>query len=90
MAEEILFQIRMDADLKNAAEKIYSNFGLNFSEAVRLFAKKSIEAGTVPFEIQPKKSAFGALSKYANKNLIPSESKAWESAVSESYVKNVD
>ena len=40
MAEEILFQIRMDADLKNAAEKIYSNLGLNFSEAVRLFAKK--------------------------------------------------
>ena len=91
MAEEILFQMRMEADLKNAAENIYAKMGLNFSEAVRLFAKKSIELGTAPFEISAnKKNAFGALSKYADKNLIPLENSAWESAVSEKYGKKAD
>ena len=81
---EIVLQIRIDADLKNAAEKIYNKMGLNLTEAVRLFAKKSVELGTAPFAISTEtKTAFGSLSKYANKNLIPLENSAWESAVSE-------
>ena len=88
---EIVLQIQIDADLKNAAEKIYNSMGLNFSDAVRLFAKKSIELGTTPFEISTeKKSAFGALAKYANKNLIPMEKTAWESAVLEKYGQKAD
>ena len=88
---EVVLQIQIDADLKNDAEKIYNAMGLNFSEAVRLFAKKSVELGTAPFAISTeKKSAFGALSKYANKNLILLENTAWESAVSEKYGKKAD
>ena len=91
MTHEVVLQVRMDADLKNAAEKIYLDMGINFAEAVRLFAKKSVELGTSPFTIsENKKSVFGALSKYANKNLIPMEDKAWEGAVSEKYAKNLD
>lgn len=88
---EVVLQIQIDADLKNAAEKIYNSMGLNFSDAVKLFAKKSVELGTAPFIISTEKeSAFGALSKYANKNLIPLEKTAWESAVLEKYGKKAD
>mgnify|MGYP002621626498 FL=1 len=88
---EIVLQIQIDADLKNAAEKIYNKMGLNLTEAVRLFAQKSVELGTAPFAISTKKNtAFGLLSKYANKNLIPLENSAWESAVSEKYGKKTD
>ena len=55
MAEEILLQVKIDANLKNAAEKIYREMGLNFSEAVSLFAKKSVELGTAPFVIPTEK-----------------------------------
>ncbi len=37
-----------------------------------------------------KKSAFGILSKYADKNLISEEKLAWEKSVSEKYAKNFD
>ena len=83
---EIVLQIQIDADLKNAAEKIYNSMGLNFSDAVKLFAKKSVELGTAPFIISTeKKSAFGALSKYANKNLIPLENTAWQNSAAEKH-----
>lgn len=35
-----------------------------------------------------KKSAFGILSKYADKNLISQEKSAWEKSASEKYEKN--
>ena len=35
--------------------------------------------------ISEKKSAFGILSKYANKNLIEQEKSAWEKSVIEKY-----
>ena len=35
--------------------------------------------------LSEKKSAFGILSKYADKNLISQEKSAWENSVSEKY-----
>lgn len=40
--------------------------------------------------IPEKKSAFGILSKYANKNLIEQEKFAWEKSAGEKYAKNLD
>ena len=39
---------------------------------------------------KPEKSAFGMLSKYADKNLIEKEKFAWESEVVKNYGKNFD
>ena len=38
--------------------------------------------------LSEKKSAFGILSKYADKNLIEQEKFAWEKSASEKYAKN--
>lgn len=39
-------------------------------------------------KILAEKNSFGALSKYANKNLIPLESTAWQNSAVEKYIKN--
>ena len=40
--------------------------------------------------LKTEKSAFGMLSKYADKNLIEQEKTAWESEVAKKYGKNFD
>ena len=40
MAMQSVLQVRMDTELKEAAEKLYSDLGTSFAEAVRIFAKK--------------------------------------------------
>lgn len=88
MAVEIL-QVPMDADLKNSVEKLYRDMGINFAEAIRQFAKKSVELGAAPFAMETE-TAFGALAKYANPELIPLEKDAWERAVAEKYGEKTD
>ena len=82
-------QIRMDTDLKNAAEKLYNELGTSFAEAVRIFAKKSVEEQAIPFSVKKIKThkAFGALKKYANKNLIGRERELLGDAIAEEYAK---
>ncbi|KRK87358.1 hypothetical protein FD17_GL001331 [Lentilactobacillus sunkii DSM 19904] len=41
----------MDEQEKAALEKVLKNVGLTPAEAFRIFAKKSIEVGGIPFEV---------------------------------------
>ena len=43
--------IRMDNDLKNAAEKLYSELGMNLSTAFNIFVRQSLREGGIPFKI---------------------------------------
>lgn len=52
MSMESVVQIRMDTETKNAAEKLYKELGTSFAEAVRIFAKKSIDEQALPFSIK--------------------------------------
>ena len=45
-----IIQIRVDDDLKNKAAEIYDNLGLDLSTAVRMFLKRSVIEGGIPFE----------------------------------------
>ena len=51
MAKEATLQVRMDADLKEQVEKLYKNMGTSFAEAVRIFAKQSVQDQAMPFTI---------------------------------------
>lgn len=62
MAVEIL-EVQIDADLKRAVEKLYRDMGINFSEVVRLFAKKSVELGKAPFAITTEKNRREVMAK---------------------------
>ena len=43
--------IRMDSDLKAAAEALYSELGMNLSTAFNIFVRQSLREGGIPFMI---------------------------------------
>lgn len=49
MAQEATLQIKMDSDLKEQVEMLYEKMGTSFAEAVRIFARQSVEENTMPF-----------------------------------------
>lgn len=49
MAKEATFQVRMDADLKAQVEELYKRLGTSFAEAVRMFARQSVQENGMPF-----------------------------------------
>ncbi|MBU5668593.1 type II toxin-antitoxin system RelB/DinJ family antitoxin [Peptoniphilus sp. MSJ-1] len=44
--------IRTDKEIKETAEKIYSELGLNMSTAVNMFLRASIRENGIPFELK--------------------------------------
>ena len=51
MAETINVTIRLDRDVKEQAERMFSDFGMNLSTAFNIFARQSLRQGRIPFEI---------------------------------------
>lgn len=51
MAKEATLQVRMDAELKEQVEALYKNMGTTFAEAVRIFARQSVQENAMPFKI---------------------------------------
>ena len=43
--------IRMDTQLKAAAEELYSELGMNLSTAFNIFVRQSLREGGIPFKI---------------------------------------
>lgn len=96
MTNEVTVEIKLDADLKEAAEKLYKRIDLTLEEAIPLLVKYNVEQDTKPFNIpeeddeeEDRTSAFGALAKYANPAMIPFESCAWERAVVKKYAQSL-
>lgn len=42
---------RIDTDIKNQAEKLFAQLGLNMTTAFNIFLRQSIREGRIPFEI---------------------------------------
>ena len=51
MAKEATLQVRMDSELKEQAELLYKQLGTSFAEAVRIFARQSVEEKAMPFKM---------------------------------------
>ena len=43
--------IRMDRTLKEQAESLFSEFGMNMTTAFNIFLKQTVRLGKIPFEI---------------------------------------
>lgn len=52
MKTQTNLNIRTDADVKAAAEQIFSELGLNLSSAVNIFLRQAIRQGGLPFEVK--------------------------------------
>ena len=51
MADTINVTIRLDRDVKERAERMFDDFGMNLSTAFNIFARQSLRSGKIPFEI---------------------------------------
>ena len=48
----INFTIRIDPELKKAADEVFSDLGLNLTMAITLFLKASVRYDGIPFELR--------------------------------------
>jgi DNA-damage-inducible protein J len=51
MAKTSLLQVRIDTELKQEAEKLFTEIGLDTPSAVRLFFKQSVQRRAIPFSL---------------------------------------
>ena len=51
MAKDLI-SVRLDHELKIEAEQIYSELGINMSDAIRMFIKRTISYGGIPFDLR--------------------------------------
>jgi DNA-damage-inducible protein J len=51
VAKTINVTIRLDREVKENAEKLFNNFGMNLSTAFNIFARQALRQGKIPFEI---------------------------------------
>lgn len=86
MAKLATVQVRMDAELKQQVEELYRSMGTSFAEAVRIFARQSIEENAMPFVMHvPKQKVRGMAAKYANPDITIQEEGAFERMVVEHH-----
>ena len=52
MSETINVTIRMDRDIKERAEAMFSDFGMNLSTAFNVFARQALREGEIPFVVR--------------------------------------
>ena len=56
--------IRMDTDVKDKADRLFSELGMNISTAFNIFVRQSLREGGIPFTvttITPKKETIAAM-----------------------------
>jgi DNA-damage-inducible protein J len=51
MAETINVTIRLDREVKEQAEKMFNELGMNLSTAFNVFVRQALRQGKIPFEI---------------------------------------
>jgi DNA-damage-inducible protein J len=51
MSNTINVTIRLDRDIKERAECLFNDLGMNLSTAFNIFARQSLRQGKIPFEI---------------------------------------
>ena len=55
MAKSSNLNIRIDPEVKEQAERLFSQFGITITDAVNIFLHQSINYGGIPFELKTEK-----------------------------------
>jgi len=67
--DTINLSIRMDRELKEQAESLFSELGMNMTTAFNIFVRQSVRQGKIPFEIalgKPNAETLAALREIAD------------------------
>ena len=74
--------VRVDANLKQSAEALFADLGLNMSTAITMFLKSAVNHDGIPFEVKrmsPNAETKAALAEYDQMKLHPENYKRYES-----------
>lgn len=77
MYGQALVQARMDSQLKDSVAAIYDALGIDLSTAIRMFFKKTLMVGGIPFEMvlpasNLKRKSFNDLFEAAREQVVSS------------------
>ena len=56
-----MLQVRIDDELKNEESALYDNLGMDLSTAIRMFLKRSVMIGGIPFDVTYDDGSIGFL-----------------------------
>lgn len=56
MGDTTSMNLRVDKDLKQDAEKLFANLGMNMTTAINIFLKQSVRDQGIPFKVTASKS----------------------------------
>ena len=74
--------IRVDSELKQSAEELFNDLGLNMSSAITMFLKSAVSYDGIPFELKrntPNTKTQIALSEYEEMKKNPEKYKRYNS-----------
>lgn len=74
--------IRVDSELKQSAEELFNDLGLNMSSAITMFLKSAVSYDGIPFELKrnsPNTKTKAALSEYEEMKKNPEKYKRYNS-----------
>lgn len=74
--------VRVDSELKQSAEALFSDLGLNMSSAITMFLKSAVSHEGIPFEVKrltPNAETKAALAEYEEMKKNPGSYKRYSS-----------
>lgn len=74
--------VRVDSDLKQSAEALFADLGLNMSTAITMFLKSAVSHDGIPFDVKrmtPNAETRAALAEYNEMKKNPSNYKRYGS-----------
>ena len=74
--------VRVDTELKQSAEELFSDLGLNMSSAITMFLKSAVSHDGIPFEVKrssPNAGTIAALAEYNEMKKDPGKYKSYKS-----------
>lgn len=74
--------VRVDSELKQAAEALFNDLGLNMSAAITMFLKSAVSHDGIPFEVKrqkPNAETRAALAEYEEMKNNPENYKRYSS-----------
>lgn len=75
------FQMRINPDVKQQAEKVFSTYGLTLTDAVNIFIQQSLHEKGLPFLLSPENEEY--MKAKAVSRLMAEIGKGWDSVKTE-------
>jgi len=83
-AKSSTFQMRISPEVKQKAETVYAQYGLNLTDAINIFLQQSIHENGLPFLLSPQNMEYKRAK--AMRYLMEEVEKGWQSAEKDGWL----